>query len=37
MNRTVLAVLGVVVVVLGIVAFSSVFVVHQTEQALVLQ
>ncbi len=37
MNRTVLAVLGVVVVILGIVVFSSVFVVHQTEQALVLQ
>ncbi len=37
MNRTFLAVLGVVVVALGIVAFSSIFVVHQTEQALVLQ
>jgi membrane protease subunit HflC len=29
--------LGVVVVILGIVAFSSVYTVHQTEQALVLQ
>ncbi len=37
MNRTVLAVIGVIVVALGIVAFSSIFVVHQTEQALVLQ
>ncbi len=37
MNRTVLAVLGVVVFARGIVAFSSIFVVHQTEQALVLQ
>ncbi len=36
MNRTVLAVIGVVVFALGIVAFSSIFVVHQTEQALVV-
>ena len=36
-NKTVLAILGVVVVALGIIGFSSVFTVHQTQQALVLQ
>ena len=32
-----LAILGVIVVVLGFVAYSSMFTVHQTQQALVLQ
>lgn len=36
MNRT-LAIIGVIVIALGIVAMSSVYTVHQTEQALVLQ
>jgi membrane protease subunit HflC len=36
MNRT-LTVIGVAVVAVGIVAFSTMFTVHQTEQALVLQ
>ena len=36
MNRT-LAIIGVVVVVLGFVASSALFVVSQTQQALVLQ
>ncbi|MBI4182863.1 MAG: protease modulator HflC [Proteobacteria bacterium] len=37
MTRTVLAVLGVVAIALGVVAYSSLFTVYQTEQALVLQ
>jgi modulator of FtsH protease HflC len=37
MNRVVLAVLGVVVVAAGILASASLFTVHQTQQALVLQ
>lgn len=37
MNRMVLILLGVVVVVGGIIAFDSVYTVHQTQQALVLQ
>jgi len=37
MNRTVLFALGIAVVVLGIVGFSSIFTVYQAEQALVLQ
>ena len=37
MRRGVLTVLGIVVLVIGILAFSTVFTVHQTEQALVLQ
>ncbi len=37
MNRTVLAVAGVVIVVAGILASSALFIVRQTEQALVLQ
>ncbi len=37
MRRTSLAVLGVIIVILGIVASSSLFIVRQTEQALVLQ
>jgi membrane protease subunit HflC len=37
MNKIVLAVSGIVVVVLGIVGSASLFTVHQTQQALVLQ
>jgi membrane protease subunit HflC len=37
MNRRLLAVIGVVLVVAGILAMSSFFIVEQTEQALVLQ
>ena len=37
MNKTVMAVAGLVVVVLGIVAYGSLFTVHQINQALVLQ
>ena len=37
MRRGVLTVLGIVVLVIGILAFSTVFTLHQTEQALVLQ
>ena len=37
MKKPVLAIFGVVVAVLGIVAYSAAFVVHQTQQALVLQ
>ena len=37
MRRGGLTVLGIVVLVIGILAFSTVFTVHQTEQALVLQ
>lgn len=37
MNRVILAIVGAVVVVLGIVASSSMFTVHQTQTALVLQ
>ena len=37
MNKTVLAVLGVVVVAAGITLSSALFTVHQTKQALVLQ
>ncbi|NQV44118.1 MAG: protease modulator HflC [Rhodospirillales bacterium] len=37
MSKTPLAIMGIVIVVLGIVAFSSLFTVRQTEQALVLQ
>ena len=37
MNKTVLAVLGVVVIAAGITLSSAVFTVHQTKQALVLQ
>lgn len=37
MNRNLLTVLGVVVIVLGVVAWSALFTVHQTQQALVLQ
>jgi modulator of FtsH protease HflC len=37
MNRTVLAVLGVVVIVAGFTLSSALFTVHQTKQALILQ
>ena len=37
MNRRTLAILGIVVLVAGIIAFSVLFTVHQTQQALVLQ
>jgi len=37
MNKVILAILGVVVVVGGIVATASIFTVHQTQQALILQ
>jgi membrane protease subunit HflC len=37
MSRRILAVLGVVLVVAGFLAASSLFIVDQTEQALVLQ
>ena len=37
MNRTRLTILGIVIIVLGIVAFSSLYTVHQTHQVLVLQ
>ncbi|MBT3992054.1 MAG: protease modulator HflC [Rhodospirillaceae bacterium] len=37
MNKVVLAVIGVVVVVAGVLASASLFTVHQTQQALVLQ
>ena len=37
MNKTSLAVIGLVVVALGVVVFGAVFTVHQAEQTLVLQ
>ena len=37
MNRVLLAIIGVIVVVAGITAFSTFYTVHQTQQALVLQ
>ena len=37
MKKPVLAILGVIVAVIGIVAYSAAFTVHQTQQALVLQ
>ena len=37
MNRVFLAVIGIIVVGAGILAFSALFTVHQTQQALVLQ
>jgi membrane protease subunit HflC len=37
MNRRLLAILGIILLGGGIVAFSSLFTVHQTQQALVLQ
>ena len=37
MNKFVLAVVGVIVVGVGILLFSALFTVHQTQQALVLQ
>jgi len=37
MNKAPLAVIGILIIVLGVLAFSSLFTVRQTEQALVLQ
>lgn len=37
MNRRTLAILGIAVLIAGIIAFSALFTVHQTQQALVLQ
>ncbi|MCH8238434.1 MAG: protease modulator HflC [Proteobacteria bacterium] len=37
MNKVVLAVIGLVIAVAGVVAYASMFTVHQTQQALVLQ
>ena len=37
MNRRILAVLGIIVLIGGVIAFSALFTVHQTQQALVLQ
>ena len=37
MNKTVLAIIGLIVAVAGFVAYASMFTVHQTQQALVLQ
>ncbi|HIJ44236.1 MAG TPA: protease modulator HflC, partial [Rhodospirillaceae bacterium] len=37
MNKTSLAVIGLVVVALGVIVFGAVFTVHQAEQTLVLQ
>lgn len=37
MNRTTLAIIGIAVLVVGVVAFSSLFTVYQTQQALILQ
>jgi membrane protease subunit HflC len=37
MNRTILIVIGAIVIALGIVVTSAAFIVHQTEQAIVLQ
>ena len=37
MKKPVLAILGLIVVALGVVAYSAAFTVHQTQQALILQ
>jgi modulator of FtsH protease HflC len=37
MNRTTLAIIGIGVLVVGVVVFSSLFTVYQTQQALILQ
>jgi membrane protease subunit HflC len=37
MNRTILAIIGIAVLVVGTIVFSSLFTVYQTQQALVLQ
>jgi len=37
MNRTTLAIIGIAVLVIGVVVFSSLFTVYQTQQALILQ
>lgn len=36
-TRTTLAIIGGIIVVLGVIAFSALFTVHQTQQALILQ
>ena len=37
MKKTVLTILGLVLIVIGVIAYSSMFTVHQTQQALILQ
>lgn len=37
MKRSTLAIIGIVVVVIGVVAYGALFTVHQTQQALILQ
>ena len=37
MKKTVPAILGLVLIVIGVIAYSSMFTVHQTQQALILQ
>ena len=37
MSRNKLTILGIVIIALGVLAFSAVFTVHQTKQVLVLQ
>ena len=37
MNRTTLAIIGIAVAVVGVIVFSSLFTVYQTQQALILQ
>ncbi len=37
MKKPVLAVLGLIVIALGVIAYSALFTVHQTQQALILQ
>ncbi len=37
MNRSTLAIIGGIIVIVGVVAFSALFTVHQTQQALILQ
>ena len=36
-TRGILAIIGVVMIALGVIVFNSIFIVHQTEQAIVLQ
>ena len=37
MKKIVPAILGLVLIVIGVIAYSSMFTVHQTQQALILQ
>ena len=37
MKKTVPAILGLILIVIGVVAYSALFTVHQTQQALILQ